>query len=84
VPVAKPRGKHARRPDAGDKPAEALSQAEMDTMLAQLAAAEGGAPLGRFSRHVDTKGKQLAVMVGGAAVVSFVIFVLLVVLGALL
>jgi len=53
-------------------------------MLAELAAAEGGDPLGRYSRHLDTKRKQIAVILGGTAVLTLLIFIVLAVLGALL
>jgi hypothetical protein len=79
APEALSRGKHARRPAAGDD-----LELVAESLLAELAAAEGGAPLGRLAGQVDSAGKKLALMAGGALAVTAVLFLLMVVVGALL
>jgi hypothetical protein len=76
----RPRGKHARRARSDSDP-ELETAAE--TMLAQLAAAESADPLGRLAGQVDSPGKKFALMVGGAVALTAVLFLLMVVLGAL-
>ncbi len=55
-----------------------------DALLAQLAAAESGNPLGRFSGVVDTPAKKVGLMVGGALAAMCLLFILMAVAGALL
>ena len=84
-------GKHARPPAvdaAPDVPRDATPGVDVEViaaqMLAQLAASETAAPLGRFSGLVDSPGKKAAVMVGGAVLAMALLFGLMAVLGALL
>jgi hypothetical protein len=86
------RGKHAR-PAAGsdadpDVQGDATPGVDVDViaaqMLAQLAASETSASLGRFSGVVDSPGKKVGVMVGGAVLAMVLLFGLMAVLGALL
>ena len=85
-------GKHAR-PAAGsdvtpDGQDDATPAVDVDViaaqMLAQLAASETSAPLGRFSGVVDSPGKKAGLMVGGAVLAMVLLFGLMAVLGALL
>ena len=71
-PESKPKG----RPEA--------AAPSVDSMLAQLAAAESTNPLGRFSGVVDTPAKKGGLMVGGAMVAMCLLFILMAVSGALL
>ena len=87
------RGKHAKRAaDAAEEPVfgqptKAVADAEIDAiadrMLAELATQREN-PLGSLSGWVDTKGKQAAVMVGGAVAAMCVIFVLMALAGTFL
>jgi hypothetical protein len=86
--AAKPRGKHARH--AADAPvfgqptqvvADAEIEAIADQMLAQLAG-ERANPLGSLSGYVDTKGKQVALMVGGGVVAMCLLFALMFLAGS--
>jgi hypothetical protein len=84
-PVAgRPRGKHARRDAAGDEAAGEQLDAVAEALLAELAATESGDPLGRFAGQVGSPGRKTALMVGGAVALTAVLFLLMVVLGALL
>ncbi len=89
------RGKHARRvtaEDLGPDPADGAPAAGSDVdadrladqLLAELAASQGGNPLGPLAGAVDTTGKKVALMVGGTAVGIVLLFVLMAVAGALL
>jgi hypothetical protein len=91
-PVApKPRGKHAKHAaEAAEAPvfgqptqviADAEIEAIADQMLAELAV-ERANPLGSLSGYVDTKGKQVALMVGGAVVAMCVLFLLMALAGS--
>ena len=87
----KPRGKHAKHAkQAAEEPvfgqptqvvADAEIEAIADQMLAQLAG-ERANPLGSLSGYVDTKGKQVALMVGGAVVAMCVLFLLMALAGS--
>jgi hypothetical protein len=91
VPPAAPapkRGKHAKQ--VADSPvfgqptqvvAEAEIEAIADQMLAQLAV-ERENPLGSLSGIVDSKGKQVALMVGGAVVAMCLLFLLMALAGS--
>jgi hypothetical protein len=91
VAAPKVRGKHAKRAaDAADapvfgQPTQAVPDAEIeaiaDQMLAQLAG-ERTNPLGSLSGYVDTKGKQVALMVGGAVVAMCLLFLLMALAGS--
>jgi hypothetical protein len=85
APAPSTRGRHARRAPAAE-PAVSAEEAErtVDAMLAQLAAAESGNPLGRAAGSLDSPGKKVALMVGGAVSVASLLFLLMVVVGALL
>jgi hypothetical protein len=86
----KPRGKHAKQATGAAEarvfaqPTQAVADAEIDAiadrMLAELATQREN-PLGPLSGWVDTKGKQAAVMVGGAIAAMCVIFVLMALAG---
>jgi hypothetical protein len=87
--AAKPRGKHARHP-ADDAPvfgqptqvvADAEIEAIADQMLAQLAG-ERANPLGSLSGYVDTKGKQVALMIGGGVAAMCLLFALMFLAGS--
>lgn len=71
-------GRHARRAPAPED-AEQLA----DAMLAELAAAESGNPLGRMSGLVDTPAKKIGLMVGGTVAAMLLLFLVMAVLGAL-
>lgn len=75
------RGRHARH-----DPSEAAldPEATAEVLLAQLAAAESGNPFGRYSAHLDSPGKKVALMAGGAVVATSLLFLVMLVLGALL
>jgi hypothetical protein len=86
--ATKPRGKHAKHaadvPNFG-QPTQVVADAEIeaiaDQMLAQLAG-ERANPLGSLSGYVDTKGKQVALMVGGGVVAMCVLFLLMALVGS--
>ena len=89
------RGKHATararrgpRPGPGGGVPAAGSDVDADRLadqlLAELAASQGGNPLGPLAGAVDTTGKKVALMVGGTAVGIVLLFVLMAVAGALL
>jgi hypothetical protein len=87
----RPRGKHAKhaKQAAEDpvfgQPAQMVADAEIDAiadqMLAQLAG-ERANPIGSLSGYVDTKGKQVALMVGGAVVAMCLLFLLMALAGS--
>lgn len=86
---ARATGRHARPggPTSGGAKASSadhLAEQLAEQLLAELAASESGAPLGRLSGLVDTTGKKVTVMVGGAVLAMGALFVLMWVLGALL
>ena len=72
-------GKHAR-PVASQEDVERTA----DALLAQLAAAESVHPLGRYAGLVDSPAKKVGLMVGGTLVAMALLFIFMVVLGALL
>jgi len=84
APDARPRGKHARRAHSPANDPVADVEARAAQLLAQLAASESGAPLGRYSGFVDTPAKKVGLMVGGAVVAMVVLFVLMAVVGMIL
>lgn len=82
---AKPRGKHARRPETQPAPATTTDvERAADALLAELAAAESGSPLGRYSSLVDTPAKKVGLMVGGAVAAMCLLFIVMAIVGLLL
>jgi hypothetical protein len=77
---ARPRGRHAKQRRSSDEEVELVAQ----TLLAELAAAESGDPLGRFAGQVGSPGRKVALMAGGAVAVTAVLFLLMLVVGVLL
>jgi len=61
-----------------------LPEAEVDRMLAELAAAESGVPLGRLAGHLDSPGRRVGLMIGGSVVATGLVFLLLFLVGILL
>lgn len=87
VTAGPPRGKHAKRAESGepgDLGADGAATVDPDALLAQLAAAESGNPLGSYSRFVDTPAKKVGLMVGGAVAAMVLLFALMAIAGALL
>ena len=80
TPVQPPAGE----PEKASEHEPEESALSVDAMLAQLAAAEAGNPLGRFSGVVDTPAKKVGLMVGGALAAMCLLFILMAVSGALL
>jgi hypothetical protein len=78
-------GKHAKQPEFGavTAPTDEVERLA-DQLLAELAATEGGSPLGAASGLVDSSGKRVALMVGGGLGILLLLFVLMAVAGALL
>ena len=74
----RPRGKHARAAQPAVDPEVLAAQ-----MVAELAAAESGSPLGRFESLLDTPGKKIVAMVGGAVAATALFFCLLALMGLL-
>jgi hypothetical protein len=83
-PASPVRGRHARRAPASSAPALDADARTADAMLAQLAAAESANPLGRAAGSLDSPAKKVALMIGGAVSVTALLFLLMVVVGALL
>jgi hypothetical protein len=81
APVAPRRGKHAKH---AARPSTAETEALAAQLLAQLAVEESGSPLGRYSSLMDTTGKKVALMVGGAVVVTLLVFAFMALVGAFL
>ncbi len=82
--AARGRGKHARAtPPAEAAPAPTDVEQLADQLLAELAAGEAGNPFGRAAGLVDSTGKRVAVMIGGAVAAMTVLFLVLAALGAL-
>lgn len=81
APVAPRRGKHAKH---AARPSTAETEALAAQLLAQLAVEESGTPLGRYSSLMDTTGKKVALMVGGAVVVTLLVFAFMALVGAFL
>lgn len=79
APEQQARGKHAKPAAAAASPDE--TEALAAQLLAQLAVHESGSPLGRYSHLVDTPGKKVALMIGGAVGVLAILLVLMAVLG---
>ena len=75
------RGKHAR---PADEPVALDIESTAAAMLAELAAAESGNPVGQWSALLDSPGKKVALMVGGAVTAMVLIFLLMSAAGALL
>lgn len=75
------RGKHAR-PAAEPKALDIEGTAA--AMLAELAASESGNPVGQWSALLDSPGKKVALMVGGAVAAMVLMFLLMSAAGALL
>lgn len=81
APVAPRRGKHAKH---AARPSTAETEALAAQLLAQLAVEESGSPLGRYSSLMDTTGKKVALMVGGAVAVTLLVFAFMALVGAFL
>lgn len=84
------RGKHARRPTAGETGTATAAPdgslpagVDLDLMIAQLAA-ETSAPLGSFMDRFDSKGSRALVLCGGVAAVVVLLLLVMTVLGSLL
>lgn len=80
APVA-PRGKHARHASAEPAFDPELSP---DALLARLAAEEAKNPFGAYAGLLDTPGKKIGLMVGGALLATGLLFLVMAVLGSLL
>ena len=83
------RGKHARGAAAATpEPTEAtqasVPEAEVELMLAQLAASATGLPLGKFAAALDSPGRKAGVMIGGSIGLAVVVFLLMALIGVLL
>jgi hypothetical protein len=76
------RGKHAKKAPAKSVGPPAEVEALATQMLAQLAVSESKNPLGPLASHLDTPGKRVGVMVGGAAAGICLLFILMTILGA--
>lgn len=72
------RGKHAK---AASTPSAEETEALAAQLLAQLAVAESGSPLGRLSGLTDSSGKKAVLMIGGAFGVVVVLLVFMALLG---
>ncbi len=79
-------GKHARSAELGAVTAPAPDEVDRlaAQLVAQLAATEGGNPLGSVSGLVDTAGKRVGLMVGGGLAAMLLIFAVMFLVGALL
>jgi hypothetical protein len=87
--TSKPRGKHAKQAaDAAvfGQPTQVVTVSEIealaDQMLAELAASEGTNPLGGLSAATDSKGKRVALMIGGGVAAMCVLFALMFLAGS--
>lgn len=76
-----PRGKHARHASAEPAFDPELSP---DALLARLAAEEAKNPFGAYAGLLDTPGKKIGLMVGGALLATGLLFLVMAVLGSLL
>jgi hypothetical protein len=88
-PAAQPTrsgGKHAKKAEFGAVTAPPDDEVERlaDQLLAELAATEGGSPLGAASGLVDTTGKRVALVAGAGLGLLLLLVVLMAVVGALL
>ena len=84
APVAEAgRGKHAKRTSTAAVGSPPEVEALADQMLAELAVSESKNPLGKLSPHLDTPGKRVGVMVGGAVAGICLLFIVMTILGAL-
>ncbi len=79
-------GKHAKKAEFGAVTAPPDDEVERlaDQLLAELAATEGGSPLGAASGLVDTTGKRIALVAGAGLGLLLLLVVLMAVVGALL
>jgi hypothetical protein len=86
TPGLRPGGKHAKQPEFGAATAPDPDEVERlaAQLVAELAATEGGLPLGAVSGLVDTTGKRVTLMIGGGLGILLLIVVLMAVAGALL
>ena len=76
-----PRGKHARHASAEPAFDPELSP---DALLARLAAEEAKNPFGAYAGLLDTPGKKIGLMAGGALLATGLLFLVMAVLGSLL
>jgi hypothetical protein len=53
-------------------------------MLAQLAAEQAGADLGRLSSHLRSPGAKFAFIIGGSIVATIVVYLVMTLVGVLL
>jgi hypothetical protein len=76
------RGKHAKK--APETTVGSPSEVEVlaNQLLAQLAVSESKNPLGPLASHLDTPGKRVGVMIGGAVAGICLLFVIMTILGA--
>ncbi len=70
-----PRGRAAPAPPA---------DAEIASMLAQLAAEQAGADLGRLSSHLRSPGAKFAFIIGGSVLATVLAWLLMTLVGTLL
>lgn len=81
-------GKHARRPTSTALGAVTAPTDEVERLavqlLAELAATEGGSPLGVASGLVDSPGKRVALVVGAGLAILLLLIVVMAVAGAFL
>jgi hypothetical protein len=77
------RGKHAKRTSTAAVGVPAEVETLANQMLAQLAVSESKNPLGPLASHLDTPGKRVGAMIGGAVVGICLLFIVMTILGAL-
>ena len=77
--------KHARKPEFGavTTPSDEVEQLAAQ-LMAELAATEGGSPLGAASGLVDSTGKRVALIVGAGLGILLLLIVVMAVAGAFL
>ena len=77
--------RHATRPEFGavTAPTDEVERLA-DELLAELAATEGGSPLGSASGLVDSTGKRVALIVGAGLGILLLLIVVMAVAGAFL
>jgi len=76
------RGKHAKRASTAAVGAPPEVEALADQMLAELAVSESKNPLGPLAPHLDSPGKRVGVMIGGAVAGICLLFIVMTILGA--
>jgi hypothetical protein len=76
------RGKHAKRVSTPAVAAPTEVEALADQMLAELAVSEAKNPLGPLAPHLDSPGKRVGVMIGGAVAGICLLFIVMTIVGA--